>query len=217
MKPGRKSLANAKAFNGCGLEAVKHFALMGDLPPRAYGIVHCLDGLLSKYPDFSPATATNVFHYWIRRLQVIDVHAIRDTRLKRDVQRWLKKRPGTNFYDYHELQRVFMLILEPLVEARRNRDGDLIRSLAKLIEDSEPESATDYRETSWQKPVHSGLNVAAVAVENASQTRKPRRSDIHEALKAAGLTSKNPSSAKRYAKLLREAGVELDRKQGRRK
>src|SRR6266566_2006114 len=150
MKAGRKSLANTKGFTGVGLEAVKQFALMGDVGGPAYGIVHCLDGLLSKHGDFSVDTAPKILHGWVRQIQAIDLAAVADSELKAAVQKWLKERAGTDFHAYHALLRILMQIVAPLAEARRRKDGAFVRSLARLIEESHPAPGAEYDETSTQ-------------------------------------------------------------------
>jgi len=187
MRPGRKSLANTKAFSGIGLEGVRQFALMGDVPGGAYGIVHCLDGLLSKYKDFDGVKAPQILHGWVRQLQAIDVQAISNPKLKRALKEWLRQRPGTDFYIFNELFRILTLIVVPLAEARRQRDGKLVKAVARLIEVSTPESPTNYDATSWQEPLHPGLYAAVLAVQKAqAEGRLPRLSDIKQALTDAG-------------------------------
>jgi hypothetical protein len=213
MKPGRKSLANTKAFSGPGLEAVKLFALMGDSPGSAYGVVHCLDGIISQYPDFDASSAGNLLQNWVRELQDVRVDLIQDKRLRKNVSRWIRQRPGTNIGLFIEILRILTLIVAPLVLARRERDGKLIEALGKFLTSSEPESKDNYTAISRQKPVHAGLLAAVESVERAhKEQRKPTLRDVEMALGPAGR-----SSAKRYAASLRAAGVEFDRTPGRKR
>jgi hypothetical protein len=213
MKPGRKSLANTKAFSGPGLEAVKRFALMGDLPGSAYGVVHCLDGIISKHPDFDASSAASLLQNWVRELQDVRLDLIQDKRLREDVNRWIRQRPGTNFDLFIEILRILTLIVAPLVRARREKDGTLIDALGKFLRSSEPESKDNYTAISRQKPVHPGLWAAVESVERAQkEQRKPTLRDVEMALGLAGR-----STAKRYAAKLRAAGVEFDRTPGRKR
>jgi hypothetical protein len=213
MKPGRNSLANTKAFSSSGLEAVKLFALMGDVPGSAYGVVHCLDGIISKYPDFDASSAASLLQNWVRELQDVRLDLIQDKRLRKDVKRWIRQRPGTNIGLIIEILRILTLIVAPLVVARREKDGRLIKALGKFLTTSEPESKDNYTAISRQKPVNPALLAAVESVERAhEEQRKPTLRDVEMALGPAGR-----SSAKRYAALFRAAGVEFDRKPGRKR
>jgi len=186
--------------------------MFGELPPSVSGVIHCLDCLLAEHPTFSAKTIEELLHRWVRQVQVVDTDAITDVKLKTAVKKWV--RPGTDFCVIHEMRRILQLVVAPLADARRRRDGAIGRVLAQLLESSVPESA-DYGATSIQVPFHPGLYVAVLAVEAAHRKeRLPRLRDIAKALKESGIQG-GESSAKRYAARLRAAGVQFDRGAGR--
>jgi hypothetical protein len=149
----------------------------------------------------------------VRELQDVRLDLIQDKRLRNDVKLWMGQRPGTNICLFIEILRILTLIVAPLLLARREKDAKLIAALGKFLTASEPESKDSYTAISHQKPVNPGLLAAVESIERAhKEQRKPTLRDVETALGPGGR-----SSAKRYAALLREAGVEFDRKPGRKR
>jgi hypothetical protein len=141
MKKGCSPLDRANLVRA-RLAAVKSYAMFGDVPPSVHGIVHCLDGLLSSYPDFDGTQIEGLLHRWVRQVQVVDLVAITDAKPKAAVKMWVKARSGTDFHAIHEMRRILQLVVVPLAEARRGKVGAIGTSLASLLESSVPESRT---------------------------------------------------------------------------